>query len=202
MAGMVDAHEAAIAESLRDMELPEDVPSAAQAFFGRLNAEVTARGQARGAPVPDLNAVCMTHPVTPVEFIFPHYFLLPMISAMSSYRIRPLGPESCLFEIWSLAFFPEDEKRERPVAPVPKAHDDPSFPEVPRQDYSNIPLQQQGLHGKGFEYMRLSKDVEGVISNFQRLVDGYLKGVDPAKLAKASQIVSGALDSPIRDIGF
>ncbi len=202
MAGMVDAHEVAIAESLRDMELPDDLGGAVQAFFGRLNAEITAQGRARGAPVPDLNQVNVTHPISPVSFIFPHYFLLPMLSAMSSYRIRPLGPESCLFEIWSLALMPEGEQRERPVAPVPKSYDDQSFPEIARQDYSNLPLQQLGLHAKGFDYMRLSKDIEGTISNFQRLVDGYLKGIEPSKLAKAIQVVSGGLDSPIRDIGF
>ena len=38
----------------------------------------------------------------PVEFCFPHYFLLPMFGNMSSYRIRPLGPEKCLFELYSL----------------------------------------------------------------------------------------------------
>jgi hypothetical protein len=41
-----------------------------------------------------------------------------------------------------------------------------------------------------------------MISNYQRLVDGYLAGVDPAKLAKGNQVVNSGLDSPILDIGF
>jgi hypothetical protein len=160
------------------------------------------QGRASGIPVPDLNAVAVSHPVAAVEFIFPHYFLLPFFSAMSSYRVRPLGPESCLFEIWSLALYPEGEKRPVPVAPAPVAHDDPSYPEIPRQDYSNLPLQQLGLHAKGFEYMRLSKKVEGMISNYQRLIDGYLAGLEPAKLAKATQVVCSGYDAPIHDLGF
>jgi hypothetical protein len=36
----------------------------------------------------------------------------------------------------------------------------------------------------------------------QRLIDGYLSGVDPSKLAKASQIVNSGLNSPIKDVGF
>jgi hypothetical protein len=34
------------------------------------------------------------------------------------------------------------------------------------------------------------------------LIDGYLEGVEPAKLAKATQIVCSGYDSPIHDIGF
>lgn len=202
MAGMIDARELAIAESLRDMELPDDVGQAMPMFFGAINHQITVQGRASNIPVPDLNAVAASHPVSAVEFIFPHYFLLPFFSAMSSYRVRPLGPESCLFEIWSLALFPEDEKREPPIAPAPKAHDDPGYPEIPRQDYSNLPLQQLGLHSKGFDFMRLSKRAEGMISNYQRLIDGYLADVEPAKLARATQIVCSGYDSPIHDIGF
>jgi nitrite reductase/ring-hydroxylating ferredoxin subunit len=202
MAGMVHAREVAIAESLRDMELPEDVGAGATAFYTRLRDEITAQGRIQGMPVPDLNKAAADHPFKAVEFFFPHYFLLPMFSAMSSYRVRPLGPETCLFEIWSLAFFPEDEKRDPPVAPEPSTHDDPSFPEIPQQDYSNLPIQQLGLHAKGFEFMRLSPEVEGMISNYQRLIDGYIAGLEPERLARAAGLACGGLDSPIVDIGF
>ena len=70
------------------------------------------------------------------------------------------------------------------------------------QDYYNLPLQQEGLHSGGFEYMRLSRDEEGRISNYQRLIDGFLGGVDQEKLTKGYQIASGAFNSPIVDIGF
>jgi nitrite reductase/ring-hydroxylating ferredoxin subunit len=202
MGGMVDTHELGIAESLRNMELPADIKDAIPAFYGRLNHEITTQARARGVPVFDLNHVAATEEFHGVEFLFPHYVLLPLFSAMSSYRIRPLTPETCLFEIWSLALFPEDEHRDPPVFPTLMPHDDPRYPEIPRQDYSNLPLQQLGLHAKGFEYMRLSKDMEGMISNYHRLIDGYLAGVDPAKLAKASQVVCSGYECPIYDIGI
>jgi carnitine monooxygenase subunit len=202
MGGMVDAHEMAIAQSLRNMPIPDDSSQAAQTFFTRLREEITSQGRARGVPVPDLNALEVTHPVKSVEFLFPNFFLLTMFSAMASYRIRPLGPESCLFELWSLALYPENEQRPRPVTPAPDAYDDPSYPEIPRQDYANLPLQQRGLHAGGFDYMRLSWREEGLISNYQRLIDGYLAGIEPASLAKATQVVCSGYNSPIQDLGF
>jgi len=201
MAGMIHADEVAIAHDIRDMELPDDIGGAAVSFYHRLREEITARGRARGMDVPDLNALAEKHQFHAVEFLFPHYFLLPTFSAMSSYRIRPLTPETCLFELWSLAFLPEDESRE-PVRPIMLAYDSQDFPEIPRQDYSNLPLQQLGLHAGGFDYMRLARQSEGMISNFQRLVDGHLAGLDRDKLATASRIVNSGIDAPVLDIGF
>ena len=107
-----------------------------------------------------------------------------------------------MFEIWSLALYPEDETRDRPVAPVPMAHDDPRFPEIPRQDYFNLPRQQRGLHAEGFEHMRLSGQVEGMISNYHRLIDGYLAGIERSRLAQATHVVCSGYDGPILDLGF
>jgi carnitine monooxygenase subunit len=202
MGGMVDQREVAIAESLRDMEIPENPGAAAVSFYTRLREEITRQGQAQGLPVPDLIKAARDHPFKAVEYFFPHYFLLPMFSAMSSYRVRPLGPETCLFEVWSLAFFPKDEERDIPVAPEPSSLDDPDYPEIPSQDYSNLPLQQLGLHAKGFEFMRLSPQVEGMISNYQRLIDGYIAGLDREKLAEAARRTCVGFDSPVADIGF
>jgi hypothetical protein len=50
--------------------------------------------------------------------------------------------------------------------------------------------------------MRLSPQVEGLISNYQRLIDGYLAGEDPAKLGQAAGLASGGMDSPIVDVGI
>jgi phenylpropionate dioxygenase-like ring-hydroxylating dioxygenase large terminal subunit len=201
MAGMVHASEVAIAQSLRNIDLPKDIPTAAKTFYERLRGEITFQGRARGLPVPDLNKLEQTHVFNAVEYMFPHYFLLPFFSAMSSYRIRPLTPETCLFEIWSLAFLPEDKERE-PVLPTLLPYNSQEFPEIPRQDYSNLPLQQRGLHAGRFEYMRLSNKVEGMISNYQRLIDGYLAGLDQEKLLKASKIVNSGFEAPVLDVGF
>jgi len=134
--------------------------------------------------------------------LFLVYFLLPFFSSMSSYRIRPLGPESCLFEIWSLTFAAAGKEPKTPLEPTILPYDSQNFPPIPQQDYSNIPLQQQGLHASGFEFMRLSREKEGLISNYQRIIDGYLSGAAPEKLAKATQSLGGNFDGKVLDLGF
>lgn len=202
MGGMVHDSEIAVLEKLRGMEVPEDPAEATMAFYARAHDEITRDGLARGAPMFDVGKVSQEVEFHAVEFMFPHYFLLPMLSAMSSYRIRPLTPETCFFEIWSLVLRPEGEAYETPKGPTVLPHDSPDFPEIPRQDYSNLPLQQLGLHAGEFDFMRLGKENEGMISNYQRLIDGYLASLAPEKLARASQIVNAGFEGPILDIGF
>jgi len=203
MAGMVHAKEIEIAEQLGpdnpDVQLPGTVAEAVPMWFGMVQAAVTRKLKERGENVPDLNAVAVSDPVNAVEYLFPHYFLLPFFTSYASYRIRPTGPESCMFEIWSLTHFPEGEEPEPPMEPTVLPFDSQDFPMIPRQDYSNIPIQQKGLHSEGFEFMRLSKDVEGLISNYQRLIDGYIAGEPSAKLAEANRKLGGNFDGPILD---
>jgi hypothetical protein len=167
-----------------------------------VNAQATEDGRARGEGTPDLNALAVSHPVKAIDFLFPHFFLLPFLSSMSSYRIRPLGPETCLFEIWSLTLFPEGEEPPPVMEPTVLPYDSKDYPPIPQQDYSNIPAQQLGLNAGGFEFMRLSKDIEGLLSNYQRVIDGYLRGVPLATLAKAQQQLGDNFDGPILDLGF
>jgi nitrite reductase/ring-hydroxylating ferredoxin subunit len=202
MAGMVHAKELEIARQLEDVELPDDPQQAVMTWFGMVQAAITTKLRERGEDVPDLNAVAVSDPVNAVEYLFPHYFMLPFFTSMASYRIRPLGPESCLFEIWSLTNFPEGQEPEPPTEPTMLPYDSQDFPMIPRQDYSNIPIQQKGLHSDGFEFMRLSKDVEGLISNYQRLIDGYIAGVASDRLAEANQKLGGNFDGPVLDLGF
>jgi nitrite reductase/ring-hydroxylating ferredoxin subunit len=202
MAGMCHAKDVETARGLLDVELPEDPHQALLTWFGMLGAEVTRQGRERGEPTPDLNALAVSDPVNAVEFIFPHYFLLPFLSSMSAYRIRPLGPESCLFEIWSLTLFPEGKEPPPVLDPVVLPYDSQDFPPIPKQDYSNIPQQQLGLHAGHFEFMRLSKVKEGLISNYHQLIDGYLRGQPLPKLAKAQHELGGNFDGPIKDLGL
>jgi nitrite reductase/ring-hydroxylating ferredoxin subunit len=202
MAGMVQPKEVEIARELLDMELPEDPNLAVMHYYGAVQDQITKRLRAKGEPVPDLNAVAVSHPISAVEFVFPHYFLLPMFSSFSSYRIRPLGPESCLFELWSLTMYPKGEEPAPVMEPTILPYDSDQFPPIPRQDYSNIPTQQLGTHAEGFEFMRLAKDIEGLISNYQRIIDGYLTGVAPDKLAQATHKLQRNFDGKILDLGF
>ncbi len=204
MAGMCHAKDVESARKLLAVEamLPEDPGQAVMHWYGMLNHQVMTDGRARGEATPDLNALAVSDPINAVEFFFPHYFLLPFLSSMASYRIRPLGPESCLFELWSLTQFPEGEEPEVPMEPVMLPYDSDQFPPIPRQDYSNIPIQQLGLHAKGFEFMRLSQQIEGLISNYQRIIDGYLDDAPADKLATASAMLGGNFDGPIKDLGL
>ena len=202
MSGMVHEKEVAIARQLADVELPEDPQQAVMMWYGILNHQITEQLRARGENVPDLNAVAVSDPINAVEFLFPNTFLLPMFSSVSAYRIRPLGPESCMFELWSLTHVAEGAEHETVMEPRVLPYDSHDFPPIPRQDYANIPIQQKGLHAIGFDFMRLSKDIEGLISNYNRIIDGHLKGVAPDKLAAATNLLGGNFDGKILDLGF
>jgi nitrite reductase/ring-hydroxylating ferredoxin subunit len=200
MAGMCHAKELVIAREFADIELPADPEVALPLWFGMVQDAIVHRLRERGEDVVDLNAVAISDPVAPVEFLFPHYFLLPFFTSMASYRIRPLGPESCLFEIWSLTNYAPGEEPEVPMAPTMLPYDSQDFPMIPRQDYTNIPIQQKGLHSTGFDELRLSREVEGLISNYQRIIDGHIGGIDPARLAAATQKLGGNFDGAILDL--
>jgi nitrite reductase/ring-hydroxylating ferredoxin subunit len=202
MAGMLHPKELAIAKQLVDVEVPEDPQQGLMMWLGIVQDQISKQLSAKGEPIPDLNSVCVSDPVNAVEFLFPNFFLLPYFSSFSAYRIRPLGPESCIFELWSLTFFPKGEEPAPVMEPIMLPYDSQDFPPIPRQDYENIPRQQIGLHAEGFDFMRLGKNIEGLISNYQRLIDGYIDGQSPEKLAHAQSLLGGNFDGPIKDLGF
>ena len=203
MAGMVHANDVRIAEGLQDVELPADPALAIPTWHRTFNDAVVNWHRAAGSEMPDLNELD-TQGINLTFFqCFPHYFVLPMYSSASSYRFRPLGPEETMMEIWSLARVPEGEKADPPMPPELWEADDPRWPPIPTQDFSNLPRQQKGLHAKGFEYMRLSAGLEGHISNFQRTIDGYLAGLPHERLLPALRSVNVyPFDKPIADRGF
>jgi len=198
--GIAHPNEMSVIEKLRALEAPEDPMAATALWYDHAYADIQAEARTRGVELFDVEKICKEVEFHAVEFMFPHFFLLPMFSAMASYRIRPLTPETCWFEIWSLGIRGDDEEFETPTEPTVLPYNSQDFPEIPRQDYSNLPIQQLGLHN--FEEMRLSKDEEGLISNYHRLIDGYIAGLDPEMLARGSQIVNSGFNCEILDIGF
>ncbi len=203
MAGMVHASDVAVAESLRDIELADDAATGMATWHRTLNDAVVERHRGEGHDIPDLNDLEARGVNEPMGYVFPHYFMLPMYSSASSYRFRPLGPEETLMEIWSLTRYPEGEEREPPTPPTPVECDDPSLPPIPMQDFSNLPRQQRGLHTKAFESMRLSETGEGHISNYQRVIDGYLAGLSHDELLPAlAEVNVNPLERPVVDIEF
>lgn len=204
MAGMVHATDLRIAERLRDtIQLPSD-PSEAIALWHRtLNDEVMRQHHDAGHTMPDLNELSARGMNEPMGYVFPHWFVLPMYSGASSYRFRPLGPEETVMEIWSLTRAADGEERPRLPTPELWSHDDPRWPPIPAQDFSNLPLQQLGLHNRGFEYMRLSELGEGHVSNFERTLDGFLAGLPYEKLRVAlAKVNVDPLVQPIADLGL
>lgn len=106
-------------------------------------------------------------------------------------------------EIWSLTRYPAGE--EPPIPPIPEvwSYDDPRWPPIPAQDFANLPRQQSGLHARSFEYMRLSERNEGHISNYHRLIDGFLAGLPYDRLLPAlGRINVAPLEMPILDLGM
>jgi len=202
-AGMTHDREVKIAESLANLELPKNPMEATVVFRRALNEAVMSYYREQGHDIPDLNFLDEHHLSISVNYAFPNYFLLPTNGSASSYRIRPLGPEECLFELWSLTRFPEGEKPKRPLqTPTPMEFDDPRWPPIPKQDFSNLPKQQRGLHNSAFEFMRLSDQMEGMIGNYHRLIDAYIAGASHEELVRAVQGVSGPIDMPVNDLGF
>ena len=204
MSGMVHADDLGVAERLAPtIELPPDSVAARQTWERELSQAVVDFHRGRGATIPDLNELEAAGTNEPMGYCFPHFFVLPMYSSASSYRFRPLGPEETLMEIWSLTRFPEGGEPGPLPVPEPWAHDDPRVPPIPIQDFANIPRQQQGLRSRGFEYMRLSAEIEGHISNYHRLIDGYLAGLTREQLGAALPHVNvNPLDRAIVDIGL
>ena len=202
MAGMTHEIDVRIAEGLRDVELPADPKLAAATWRRTLNDAVVRWWRANGHDIADLNWLDSAGISAPIWYCFPHTFILPTYSSASAYRFRPLGPEETLMEIWSLTRFPEGAgARPRPVPPTPKAPDDPAWPPIPGQDFSNIPKQQRGLHNRGFEELRLASRIEGLISNFERLVDLFLAGRSHDELLPAIQKTHNTIDVGIADFG-
>lgn len=202
MGGLVHAEEIAVIEPLRALDYPEDPDEATGLFFARAREAVARDGAARGLPMFDIERVNAEHPLVSNEHFFPNFFLLPQFTAMASYRVRPLSPESCLFEIWSLKMVPEGEDYMSPKEPTVLPYDSPDYPLIVRQDYINMPRQQLGLRSGEIEFQRLSREQEGMISNFQRLIDGFLAGLDNDLLVGGQHVVNGGSFGPIRDLGF
>lgn len=203
MAGMVHARDVAIAEALAGLELPADFQLASAAWERQLNDAVLQAHRARGCAMPDLNELSEQGFNEPMAYCFPHYFVLPMLSSATSYRFRPLGPEETLMDMWSLTRYPPGDEPPTPPVPEPWEHDDARWPPIPAQDFSNLPRQQRGLHARSFEYMRLSERNEGHISNYQRIIDGFLAGLPYEKLLPALRKVNvNPLEMPVVEMSF
>ena len=203
MAGMVHANDVRIAEGLRDIELPDDPKLAMPAWERALNDAVVQWHRDAGSDIPDLNDLEARGMAEPMGYCFPHHFVLPMYSSASSYRFRPLAPEETLMEIWSLTRYPEGSERAKPTPPEPWECDDPRWPPIPAQDFSNLPRQQKGLHAGASSTCGCPNGSKATSPTS----NGRSTATSPAFPTRSCfpalhQINVNPLDHPVVDIGF
>jgi nitrite reductase/ring-hydroxylating ferredoxin subunit len=112
-----------------------------------------------------------------VIVLFPNILILPQAGNAAIYRALPDAndPNRCTFEIFSVKTYPAGTKPPRATVVNATAIDDPEqLGLIPRQDLSNIPRIQEGLHSKGMKQTWLAANQEKLILNMHRELDRYL----------------------------
>ena len=109
-------------------------------------------------------------------FIFPNFMILPQAGNANFYRSRPhpTDPNQSLFEIYAVKSYPAMVKPPRPIV------EHVSDPEqqlrlIPRQDLSNLPRVQKGLHSRAIRQVWLAEHQERIIWNMHQELDHYLR---------------------------
>jgi hypothetical protein len=111
-------------------------------------------------------------------FLFPNFLILPQAGNTELYRSRPdkSDPDRCIFEIWSSKTYPAGVKPSRAtVQHVTNPGDPGQLLLIPRQDLSNIPRIQKGLHSRGIRQTWLAGRQESLILNMHQELDRYLR---------------------------
>src|SRR5215831_539218 len=110
-------------------------------------------------------------------FVFPNLMILPMAGNAMIYRARPDGfdPDRCTFEIMSTKSYPAGVEPPRAVVQTVTDTSDPKqVLLIPRQDLSNIPRMQKGLHNRAMRQTWLANEQEKIILNMHQELDRYL----------------------------
>lgn len=163
------------AKSLRGKPVPEG-SSYGEEYVKALYAKAAGQNRPMPPPIPDVIGQWGGE-----IFVFPNLLILPGPGRIMMYRIRPKGldPDACIFEIFSTTSYPANQKP--PRAEVINVTD-PTDPEqlllIPRQDFSNIPRIQIGLHSFGCKHVWLASHHEKIILNMHRELDRYLQTAD------------------------
>ena len=171
-----------IAEGLQHLSLPGDPEEAMKAWQVAVNDAVTAWHQARIATSrPQRPGPPQGH--RPIGFGLPALLLLPQHSSASSAGSAP-GPRE--YVVRDLV---ADQVPGRPLAgaahpPVPVAAPT-ELADDPGAGFSNLPWQQWGLHPRLRVHAAL-RTGGGLISNFERVIDGFLAGFRPTGWCRPS----------------
>jgi len=175
MDAMYLADDVETVKSLRGKPVPEG-SSYGEEFVKALYAKAAEQKRPMPAPIPEV----ITQWGGEI-FVFPNLLILPGPGRVMMYRIRPKGldPDACIFEIFSTTGYPEGEKPPRAeVINVTDPTDPQQLLLIPRQDFSNIPRIQKGLHSFGCKHVWLASHHEKIILNMHRELDRYLQRPD------------------------
>lgn len=170
MDAMTLKEEVYLAHSMRHREIPEgSTPGAV--FMQLVHEHYAARGRAIAKPE-DI-ARCSD------AFIFPNYTFLVSYGNVLIYRARPTpdnDPDRCIFELWSCRTYGTGETPPRPQCEhMTDGADTDQYRLIPRQDFSNIPRMQKGLHSHAFQKSMISGRQEIALTNAHKEIDSYLK---------------------------
>jgi Ring hydroxylating alpha subunit (catalytic domain) len=136
-------------------------------FLPAYMGEVYSEAERRRVPLPSPNVHATSHCT-----IFPNFTLVAGLGTALIYRSRPLTPNSCEYDIWSLSIRAEGEAIPRAIEGMGAPWENHWFV---HQDVSNIELQQIGLRTDGYGATRLSPRLEAMISNWHRALDRRLE---------------------------
>jgi hypothetical protein len=110
--------------------------------------------------------------------IFPHLIILPYLDGALAYRARPNGldPDSCVYDIWSLARYAPGQEPpiRREIFDDYRDHD--GWGRILAQDFSNMEAVQRGMHSRGFKGSRTNPEQESAVSNFHRSLREFVGG--------------------------
>lgn len=171
MDAMVLQQDVDIARTLRGKPVPEGSTYGAE-FIKAIYTRAAMEKRPMPTPTPETATMWGGE-----VFVFPNLLILPNLGNAMFYRARPDGnnPDSCIFEIWSTTTYPADKPVPRAEVRVMTDVSDPQqFLLIPRQDMSNIPRIQKGLHSKGCKQVWFAAHNEKMIINMHRELDRYL----------------------------
>jgi len=111
--------------------------------------------------------------------MFPTMVNLVEPGSILGYRSLPNGddPDSCIFDVWSLYFYPEGKAPKVELEFVERWKEG-DFGEVLTQDFTNMAAVQLGMHSRGFDGPWLNRKQEMSVHNAHRIADRFLFGVD------------------------
>lgn len=148
---------------LQERKIPDDQ------FIGAFFQELYNYAEGAGIPLPppSTDTVGFGH-------AFPNITVLSQYGNALMYRSRPNGddPESCIFDVWALQIPSADDEPGRPTreGPIPMGE----WPQILKEDFSNIAGQQKGLRTDGMDTLLLSERYEPMIINNHQEIDRYL----------------------------